>query len=151
MTSHLKPTVLCKEPFFLSDRFTFSFIFSFLRVVSLCFFNRRIPWCSENVSDIFNVYWKWFFTILESFEVKISWKKWKKSYFSSCSKIGFEEFLSDKFTFSVIFSFLRVVRLWFFTDAFLDVRRVFQILSICIENEFSQFWSRLKWKRKFIA
>ena len=34
----------------------------------------------------------------------------------------------------------------FFTDAFLDVRRVFQVPSKCVENYVSQFWSRLKRK-----
>ena len=34
----------------------------------------------------------------------------------------------------------------FFTDAFLDVWKVSKVSSKCVENDFSKFWSRLKWK-----
>ena len=35
----------------------------------------------------------------------------------------------------------------FFTDTFFDVRRVFQVPSKCVENDFSQFWSLRKRKK----
>ena len=54
---------------------------------------------------------KMIFTILESFEVNISSKNGKNSELSRCSKIGFEDIFRDIFTFPLIFSFLRVVRL----------------------------------------
>ena len=34
----------------------------------------------------------------------------------------------------------------FFTDAFLDVRRVFLVPSKCVEHNLPPFWSRLRWK-----
>ena len=55
-------------------------------------------------------------------------------------------FLSYKLRFLPYFHFYVSYHADLFTNAFLDVRRVFQISSMCIENDFSQFWSRLKWK-----
>ena len=78
--------------------FTFSFIFSFLRVVWLWFFYRHIPWCLESVSDTFNMYWKWVFTIQD----QVYWpKNWKSHIFRDAPKSALKRFLSDKFTFSL--------------------------------------------------
>ena len=74
-------------------------------------------------------------------------KKWKKSDLSRSSKIGLEDFFKRYFyvSFDIFISTSRTT-LIFFIDTFLDVRRVFQVPSKCVENDFSQFWSRLKWK-----
>ena len=56
-------------------------------------------------------------------------------------------FLSTFFTFPSIFSSVRVARPYFFTDAFLEVKSVFNYIpSTCVKNDFSCLQSCLKRK-----